>query len=79
MTKDNVFNVFYSHNPNKNTCQTDIQSLPWLVRIELNRELLMEKDVTLLDIKSKYCNNWEKRYMDVKGLKKEERVLQRDK
>ncbi len=75
MTKDNVFNVFYSHNPNKNTCQTDIQSLPWLLRIELNRELLMEKDVTLLDIKSKYCNNWEKRYLDIKGLKKEERVL----
>ena len=75
MTKDNVFNVFYSHNPNKNTCQTDIQSLPWLLRIELNRELLMEKDVTLLDIKSKYCNNWEKRYLDIKGLKKEEKVL----
>lgn len=75
MAKDNVYNVFYSHTPSKNTTQTDIQQLPWLLRIEMNRELMMEKDVTLLDIKSKYSNNWELRYADVKGLKKEERVL----
>ena len=41
----------------------------------MDREKMMEKDVTLLDIKSKYCNNWEKRYIDVKGQKKEERTL----
>jgi DNA-directed RNA polymerase II subunit RPB1 len=41
----------------------------------MDREKLMEKDITLLDIKSKFCNHWEKRYNDIKGLKKEERVL----
>lgn len=75
MEKDNVYNIFYSHNPGKNTCQGDIMSLPWLLRIEMDREKMMEKDITLLDIKSKYCNNWERRYTDVKGLKKEERLL----
>ena len=75
MEKDNVFNVFYSTTPSKNNCQSDISSLPWLIRIEMDREKMMEKDIVLLDIKSKFCNNWEKRYMDVKGLKKEERVL----
>lgn len=75
MDKDNVANVFYSHNPSKNSCQGDVSALPWLLRIELDREKMMEKDVTLLDIKAKYCNNWEKRYSDVKGQKKEERTL----
>lgn len=75
MDKDNVFNVFYSHTPSKNSCQSEISSLPWLLRVELDREKMMEKDITLLDVKSKFCNNWEKRYGDVKGLKKEERIL----
>lgn len=75
MEKDKVYNVFYSYALSKNSCQSDIQSLPWLIRIEMDREKMMEKDITLLDIKSKFCNNWEKRYTDVKGLKKEERIL----
>ena len=75
MEKDNVYNVFYSHNPSKNSCQGDVSSLPWLLRIQMDREKMMDKDITLLDIKSKFCNNWEKRYTDVKGLRKEERLL----
>lgn len=75
MAKDNAYNVFYSHSSSKYAVQTDIQSLPWLLRIELNREAMYEKDITLLDIKSKYCNNWESRYEDMKSLKKEEKGL----
>lgn len=75
MDRDHVHNAFYSHTPSKNSCQSDITSLPWLIRIKFDREKLMEKNITLLDIKSKFCNNWERRYNDVKGLKKEERVL----
>lgn len=73
--KDNVYNVFYGHNPGKNSCQADIASLPWLMRIVLDREKLLEKEVTLLDIKSKFCNAWEKRYSDMKAVKKEERAI----
>lgn len=75
MKSDGVYNVFYSHTPTKNSCQADATSLPWLLRIEMDREKMMEKDITLLDIKAKFCNQWEKRYADTKGLKKEERVL----
>lgn len=75
MKRDGVFNIFYSHNPNKNSCQGEVTSLPWLMRLELDREKMMEKDITLLDIKSKFCNNWERRYNDIKGLRKEERTL----
>lgn len=75
MEQDNVYNVFHSYSQTKNSCQADFMTLPWLLRIEMNREKLMEKDITLLDIKSKYCNHWETRYGDVKGLKKEEKSL----
>ena len=75
MEKDNVYNVFYSHKTSKYTCQEDFVSLPWLLRIELDREKLMEKDIRLLDIKSKFCNQWQERYKDVKGMKKEEKVI----
>ncbi|MCJ7636412.1 MAG: hypothetical protein MUO21_02885, partial [Nitrososphaeraceae archaeon] len=63
------------YNPGKNSCQAEFASLPWLLRIELDREKMMEKDITLLDIKSKFCDNWEKRYSDIKGVGKEERDL----
>ena len=75
MEKDNVYNVFFSHKATRYSCQSEFASLPWLLRIELDREKLMEKDITLLDIKSKFCNHWEKRYADVKSIKKEEKVL----
>jgi DNA-directed RNA polymerase beta' subunit len=73
--KDRMGEVFYSHNAGKNSCQADITGLPWLMRIELDREKLLDKEVTLLDIKSKFCNVWERRYSDMKAIKKEERSL----
>jgi DNA-directed RNA polymerase II subunit RPB1 len=73
--KDNVYNVFYGHNPGKHSCQADIANLPWLMRIVFDREKLLEKEVTLLDIKSKFCNAWEKRFSDIKSSKKEERAI----
>ena len=75
MEKDNVKQIFYSLNGNKNSCQSDVTKLPWLIRIELDREKMLNKEVTLLDIKSKFCNDWERRYQDIKSLKKEERIL----
>lgn len=75
MDKDNVHHVYYSHNPTKYACQMDITPLPWLIRIELDREKMLEKEVTLLEIKSKFCNAWEKRYADAKNMKREERAV----
>lgn len=75
MEKDNVYNIIHSHNPNKYSCQSDIGNLPWLMRIEFDREKMMTKEVTLRDIKTKFCNFWETRHANMKGLKKEERQL----
>lgn len=75
MQKDNVYNTYRTFTPSKLACQTDVNGLPWLMRIELDKEKMYEKDITLLDVKTKFCDNWEKRYTDVKGLKKEEKQL----
>jgi DNA-directed RNA polymerase II subunit RPB1 len=72
MEADNVSKVFSTQSTSKYSCQADIVALPWLMRIEFNRETLFEKEVTLLDIKSKFCNMWEKRHSD-KSIKKEEK------
>lgn len=75
MESDNVKNVFHNISPSKYACQVDISSLPWLVRIAINKEKMMNRDITLLDIKSKFCSYWEKRFSDVKNIKKEEKHI----
>lgn len=75
MEKDNIKNVFFHHKGSKTSCQSDISGLPWLMRIELSREKMLEKEVTLLDIKSKFCSWWEKRLSDNKTMKKEEKKV----
>jgi DNA-directed RNA polymerase beta' subunit len=74
MENDNVTKVFTSKSTSKYSCQADVAALPWLMRIEFNRESLFEKEVTLLDIKSKFCNLWERRHSD-KSIKKEEKYV----
>lgn len=60
---------------NVNSCQQNINDLPWLVRIEFDREKLLLKDVTLLDIQSRFCNMWESRFQDLKKASREERQV----
>ena len=76
MEKDNVKNVFYNHNGAKSGCQSEINGLPWLIRLEIDREKMVSKEVTLLDIKSTFCSWWEKRFNDTSSAgKKEEKKL----
>lgn len=73
--KDQIGETFYIHSDSSVGCQKNIESLPWLVRIELDREKLLNKDVSLLDIQSKFCSMWESRFSDLKKVSKEERTL----
>lgn len=73
MKEDNVSNVFYNQKSSKSGCQSNISDLPWLMRIEIIKEKMLDKEISLLDIKSKFCNWWETRFNDVKNLKKEEK------
>ena len=71
--KDKAHKIFTTSYGAKKSCQSDINSLPWLLRIELNREKMLEKEVSLLDIKSKLCHLWEKRFD--KTNKKEDKKI----
>jgi DNA-directed RNA polymerase II subunit RPB1 len=45
------------------------------MRIKFDKEKLLSKEVSLLDIKSQFCFSWEKRYQDIKSIKREKRQL----
>ena len=72
MSKDGVDNIFEdSHG--KAGCQTEINGLPWIIRLTLSKEKMIEMNVTMLEIKTSFCYNWSMRYEDIKGSKKEYR------
>jgi hypothetical protein len=75
MDKDNVYNIYHSSTLTKRSCQSDINTLPWLARVELNREMMLDKNITLLDIKSMFCEQWENRYANLRGMKKDKKKL----
>lgn len=75
MEKDNIKQVFHHNKGSRTGCQSDINGLPWLMRIELNREKMLEKNVVLIDIVSKFCSWWEKRFSENKQMKKEEKKV----
>ena len=69
---DRAHKVFTTKTTSKLSCQSDMNAMPWLLRITFNREKMLEREVTMIDIKSKLCHAWEKRNAD-KGIKKEDR------
>lgn len=75
MKRDNVSNIFYGYKGSRTGCQSDITGLPFLARIELNREKMLEKEVSLLEIKSKMCNWWDKRLVQKTISKDEKKIL----
>lgn len=69
MEKDGVTEPFYSKKITRNGCQATIDNLPWLYRIEIDKEKMLDKEVTLLDIKMKFCMWWDKRHVNAKKKK----------
>jgi len=65
MIKDNISEPFYSKKLSKNSCQVNIDNLPFLIRIEMNKEHMLNKEITLLDITSKFCMWWDKRHVRI--------------
>jgi len=56
LTSDNINtkNIYYIGGSN-----TDIENLPWLFRCVISREAMLENDITLLDIKTKFIKYWD--------------------
>ncbi|BCS83028.1 DNA-directed RNA polymerase subunit 1 [Cotonvirus japonicus] len=70
MNKDGVDNIF-GDNQGKTDCQSDINNLPWILRIILSKEKMLERNVNMLEIKTSFCRNWANRFDDSKTSKKE--------
>ena len=77
MKKDNIGEPFYSKKLSRNSCQASVENLPFLIRVEIDKEKMLEKEVTLLDIKSKFCMWWDKRHVRVKKKDKKLTALKK--
>lgn len=74
MMRDKAENIF-EEGQGKSGCQNDITGLPWIIRLVLSKEKMIERNVTMLDIKTSFCYNWSMRYEDSRGPKKEYRKV----
>jgi DNA-directed RNA polymerase II subunit RPB1 len=73
MKEDNINKVFHVVNRNKQT--ENIESYPWLIRITCDKEKMFTKEITLLDIKTKFCDELEKKYNDIKNMSRDEKAI----
>jgi len=67
---DNVSTPFFVNNQ-----KADIGSLPFVFRIKMDIEKMIEKETTLLDIKTRFISHWYKNYTNLKNLKKNEKEV----
>ncbi len=70
---DNVDNIFFVDKSKAMQKQSGAEIAPWLLRIFLNREKMIEKDVNMLYIKTRFVNFWNETYTDNKKISKEEK------
>uniref|UniRef100_A0A6C0LQ64 DNA-directed RNA polymerase n=1 Tax=viral metagenome TaxID=1070528 RepID=A0A6C0LQ64_9ZZZZ len=70
MRKDEVDNVFEAPQ-GKMGCQNKIQGLPWILRLTLSKEKMIDRNINMTEIKTSFCHNWSSRYEDAKGPKKD--------
>ena len=70
--KDKVSNPFFV---NLKSGTKNYEHMNWLLRIKLNRNKIIEKNVTTLDIKSNYIKFFKNYLGDAKGLKRHEKKI----
>ena len=68
--KDNVSNPFFINNQ-----KAEITSLPFVFRIVIDIEKMIDKEITLLDIKTKFISYWSNNYNNLKNLKKSDKDI----
>jgi DNA-directed RNA polymerase II subunit RPB1 len=67
---DNVSSPFFVNN-----MKADLASLPFVFRIKMDIEKMLDKETTLLDIKTKIISHWYKNYTNLKNLKRNEKEV----
>lgn len=77
MEQDGITEPYYSMKLTRNACQASVENLPWLFRIEIDKEKMLDKEVTLMDIKSKFCMWWDRRHVNTKKKKEKISILKK--
>lgn len=75
--KDGVSEPFYSRKITKTSCNASVNNLPWLIRITINKNKMMKNEVTLLDIKTKFCAWWNRRHVNPRNKKEKMLTLKK--
>lgn len=70
LQNDNVSTPFFVNNQ-----KADLSSLPFVFRIKMNIEKMLDKETTLLDIKTKFVSFWYKHFTNIKTMKRNEKDI----
>ena len=70
LKSDNTSTPFFVNN-----MKTDITLLPFVFRLKMNIEKMLDKETTLLDIKTKFISYWYKNFTNTKSMKKVEKDI----
>ena len=74
MIKDNINekNIFVVNNQTKNSCLSTIDNLNWIIRLEMDKEKMLSKEISLMEVINKISVEWENRFKDGKNNKKKQ-------
>ena len=72
LLKDNVSNMFQIPITNNKIVSTE---LPFIIRLKLNKILLIKKSLSILDIKTSFVKFWQKNYLTIKNIKRQDKEL----
>ncbi len=70
MKEDNVLNPFFINNQ-----KVDIKNMPFVFRFKLNLEKMLDKETTVLDIKTRFMSYWYQTSQNAKSMRKIEKDL----
>jgi DNA-directed RNA polymerase beta' subunit/intein/homing endonuclease len=70
ITADNVSTPFFTNNQ-----KAELSSLPFIFRLKMNIEKMLDKETTLLDIKTKFVSYWYKNFTNLKTMKRNEKDI----
>ena len=70
LENDEVKNPFFINNK-----KVELDTLPFVIRLRMDIEKLLDKETSLLDIKTKFITYWYKNFSDAKTIKKQYKDL----
>jgi len=70
LQNDNVSTPFFVNNQ-----KAELSSLPFVFRLKMNIEKMLDKETTLLDIKTKFVSFWYKHFTNIKTMKRNEKDI----